>query len=157
MSMFPPVHYIIFQADVIRVKVGYPVSPDTDNPHSIAQYYNNLKVDKDGFFENILSSACVFENFLLKHSVMCLFYKGRVKSSGNGYNLGVSEIPIHGKCTRRQSMHTSTHPRTRLSSLPAFFNRPSSPRIGGYISAVGDTQLTILLGLTICHTEHLAM
>ena len=88
---------------------------------------------------------------------MYLLYKGRVQSSGNGYNLGVSGIPIHGKCSRRQSMHTSTRPRTRLSSLLAFFNHRFSPRIGIYISVVGDTQLTILSGLTTCHMEHLVM
>lgn len=68
MSMFLPLYYTIYQADVIRVKVGYPVSPDTDNPHSIARYYNNLKVDKNDFFGNILSSAYVLEIFLLKPS-----------------------------------------------------------------------------------------
>jgi endothelin-converting enzyme len=41
------------------VKVGYPVSPDTDNPRSIAQYYYKVKVDQDDFFGNILSSAYV--------------------------------------------------------------------------------------------------
>ncbi|CAA7267908.1 unnamed protein product [Cyclocybe aegerita] len=45
------------KADAIRVKVGYPISPDTRDPRSIARYYGAVKVDKNDFFGNILSSA----------------------------------------------------------------------------------------------------
>ena len=76
MSMFLRIYYMIYQADVIRVKVGYPVSPDTDNPRSIAQYYNNVKVDKNDFFGNVLSSACVLDHFLQNSFVTYCLYKG---------------------------------------------------------------------------------
>lgn len=45
------------KADAIRVKVGYPLSPNTRNARSIANYYNTVKVDKLTFFENMLSAA----------------------------------------------------------------------------------------------------
>ncbi|KAF8969921.1 hypothetical protein BDZ97DRAFT_1793392 [Flammula alnicola] len=45
------------KADAIRVKVGFPLSPDTRNPRSIATYYNLVKSDETDFFGNILSSA----------------------------------------------------------------------------------------------------
>nr|GAT59620.1 endothelin-converting enzyme 1 [Mycena chlorophos] len=44
------------KADAIRVKVGYPISPDTRNPASILQYYSTVKIDEDKFFDNILSA-----------------------------------------------------------------------------------------------------
>ncbi|TFK42726.1 hypothetical protein BDQ12DRAFT_676709 [Crucibulum laeve] len=45
------------KADAIRIKVGYPLSPDTRDPRSIARYYSPVKVNKAKFFDNILSSA----------------------------------------------------------------------------------------------------
>ncbi|KAF8654168.1 hypothetical protein AX16_003697 [Volvariella volvacea WC 439] len=45
------------KADNIRVKVGYPLSPDTKNPESILRYYSNVKVDKNTFFDNMISAA----------------------------------------------------------------------------------------------------
>lgn len=45
------------KANAIRVKVGYPVSPDTLDPRSILNYYSRVQVNKDKFFENMLSSA----------------------------------------------------------------------------------------------------
>ncbi|KAG6886039.1 hypothetical protein C0993_005223 [Termitomyces sp. T159_Od127] len=45
------------KADAIRVKVGYPVSPDTEDASSIARYYNLVKVDKMNFFNNIISAS----------------------------------------------------------------------------------------------------
>ncbi|EPT06082.1 Metalloprotease [Fomitopsis schrenkii] len=44
------------KADAIRVKVGYPLSPNTENPASIAIYYSRVHVDSGKFLENILSS-----------------------------------------------------------------------------------------------------
>ncbi|KAK7023952.1 Endothelin-converting enzyme 1 [Favolaschia claudopus] len=44
------------KADAIRVKVGYPVSPDTRDPASILRYYKDVKVNEDTYFENILFS-----------------------------------------------------------------------------------------------------
>ncbi|KZT68178.1 zincin [Daedalea quercina L-15889] len=44
------------KADAIRVKVGYPLSPDTENPASIALYYSRVEIDSETFLENILSS-----------------------------------------------------------------------------------------------------
>jgi endothelin-converting enzyme len=45
------------KADAIRIKVGFPLSPDTRNPRSIANYYNLVKADKTDFFGNVLSSS----------------------------------------------------------------------------------------------------
>ncbi|EKM55471.1 uncharacterized protein PHACADRAFT_256119 [Phanerochaete carnosa HHB-10118-sp] len=45
------------KADAIRVKVGFPISPDTRDPRSIAVYYNLVKVQKTMFFENMLSAS----------------------------------------------------------------------------------------------------
>ncbi|KAJ7074256.1 hypothetical protein C8F01DRAFT_1272809 [Mycena amicta] len=45
------------KADVIRVKVGYPISPDTRDPSSILRYYSTVKIDEDAFFENMLNAA----------------------------------------------------------------------------------------------------
>ncbi|KAH8106762.1 Metalloprotease [Cristinia sonorae] len=44
------------KADALRVKVGYPLSPDTRNPRSLVNYYRLVKVHEDTFFENVLSS-----------------------------------------------------------------------------------------------------
>jgi endothelin-converting enzyme len=48
---------VIQQADAIRVKVGYPISPDTRDPASILRYYRDVTVKEDSYFENILSAA----------------------------------------------------------------------------------------------------
>lgn len=44
------------KADAIRVKVGFPISPDTEDAASIARYYSLVKIDEDKFFENVLSA-----------------------------------------------------------------------------------------------------
>ncbi|KAL0578146.1 hypothetical protein V5O48_003851 [Marasmius crinis-equi] len=44
------------KADALRVKVGYPLSPNTESAQSIAWYYRLVKIDDDKFFEDILSS-----------------------------------------------------------------------------------------------------
>ena len=46
-----------YQADNIRVKVGYPFNPNTTNAASIAKYYSLVKIKDDEFFENMLSAA----------------------------------------------------------------------------------------------------
>lgn len=51
---------IIQQANAIRVKVGFPISPDTRDARSIARYYHLVEVDSSTFFENMLSAASVF-------------------------------------------------------------------------------------------------
>jgi endothelin-converting enzyme len=45
------------KADAIRVKVGFPLSPDTRQARSIAVYYNLVKIKEDAFFENMISAA----------------------------------------------------------------------------------------------------
>lgn len=45
------------KADAIRVKVGFPVSPDTRSAESIASYYRLVEVDENKFFQNILSAT----------------------------------------------------------------------------------------------------
>ncbi|KAF8894469.1 hypothetical protein BD779DRAFT_1467099 [Infundibulicybe gibba] len=54
------------KADAIRVKVGFPLSPDTRDPQSIARYYSNVKIDQVNFYENMLSasSSDVFKKWL---------------------------------------------------------------------------------------------
>ncbi|KAL5532721.1 hypothetical protein ACEPAF_4495 [Sanghuangporus sanghuang] len=44
------------KADAIAVKVGYPLSPNTESSRSIALYYNLVIVDKAEFFESVVSS-----------------------------------------------------------------------------------------------------
>ncbi|KAG6820570.1 hypothetical protein H0H93_015090 [Arthromyces matolae] len=44
------------KADSLRVKVGYPSSPDTEDASSINRYYSQVKVDKFNFFDNVLSA-----------------------------------------------------------------------------------------------------
>ena len=41
------------QADAIRVKVGFPLSPDTRDPRSIYNYYLRVTVHETTFFENM--------------------------------------------------------------------------------------------------------
>ncbi|KAJ3726361.1 hypothetical protein DFJ43DRAFT_1195956 [Lentinula guzmanii] len=45
------------KAQAIRVKVGYPLSPDTTNPASIAFYYAKVSGNENTFFENVLSAS----------------------------------------------------------------------------------------------------
>jgi endothelin-converting enzyme len=45
------------KADALRVKVGYPLSPDTQDAGSIAWYYDNVRINEDKFFENMLSAS----------------------------------------------------------------------------------------------------
>ena len=44
------------KADALRVKVGYPLSPNTEDPRSLANYYGSVKINNDTFFENMLSA-----------------------------------------------------------------------------------------------------
>ncbi|KAK7049256.1 hypothetical protein VNI00_005857 [Paramarasmius palmivorus] len=45
------------KAEAIRVKVGYPLSPDTNNARSIAMYYRLVDIHKDKYFQNVLSAS----------------------------------------------------------------------------------------------------
>ncbi|KAJ7632180.1 hypothetical protein FB45DRAFT_1057317 [Roridomyces roridus] len=45
------------KADAIRVKVGFPISPNTRDARSIFNYYNTVKVSKDTYFDNVLSAV----------------------------------------------------------------------------------------------------
>ncbi|KAG6832683.1 hypothetical protein H0H92_012255 [Tricholoma furcatifolium] len=45
------------KANAIRVKVGFPLSPNTRDASSIARYYNLVKVDKVNFLTNVLSAS----------------------------------------------------------------------------------------------------
>ncbi|CCL99342.1 uncharacterized protein FIBRA_01360 [Fibroporia radiculosa] len=45
------------KADAIRVKVGFPLSPDTNDARSIAIYYNRVSIHDDTFFDNMLSAS----------------------------------------------------------------------------------------------------
>ncbi|KAJ7771710.1 hypothetical protein B0H16DRAFT_1514445 [Mycena metata] len=45
------------KADAIRVKVGYPTSPNTLDPAAILRYYSRVKINEDTYFDNILSAS----------------------------------------------------------------------------------------------------
>jgi endothelin-converting enzyme len=45
------------QADAIRVKVGFPLSPNTQDPASILKYYRSVQVHQDDFFGNMISAT----------------------------------------------------------------------------------------------------
>lgn len=45
------------KADAIRVKVGFPISPDTRSAASIARYYSTVKVNKGDFFNNVINAV----------------------------------------------------------------------------------------------------
>lgn len=47
---------LTLQADAIRVKVGYPVSPNTESAWAIYRYYALVLIDEDKLMENVLSS-----------------------------------------------------------------------------------------------------
>ncbi|KAI0818519.1 metalloprotease [Irpex lacteus] len=44
------------KADAIRVKVGFPLSPDTRNPRSLYNYYSRAQGQETTFFENVVSA-----------------------------------------------------------------------------------------------------
>ncbi|KAM5533255.1 hypothetical protein V8D89_013032 [Ganoderma adspersum] len=44
------------KADALRVKVGYPLSPNTEDPRSLANWYYRVTIKNDTFFENMLSA-----------------------------------------------------------------------------------------------------
>ncbi|KIY74398.1 zincin [Cylindrobasidium torrendii FP15055 ss-10] len=44
------------KADALRVKVGFPISPDTRDAASLVRYYGLVTINEDTFFENILSA-----------------------------------------------------------------------------------------------------
>jgi endothelin-converting enzyme len=45
------------KADAIRVKVGYPISPDTQSAESLLRYYTLVKISKFDYFNNMLSAS----------------------------------------------------------------------------------------------------
>ncbi|KAI0063460.1 zincin [Artomyces pyxidatus] len=45
------------KADAIRVKVGYPVSPDTESAASIASYYSHVNISEHTYFDNMVSAS----------------------------------------------------------------------------------------------------
>ncbi|KAF8580903.1 zincin [Ramaria rubella] len=51
------------KASAIRIKVGYPISPDTLDAHDVASYYSRLTTNKVDFFGNMLR-ARVFTSTL---------------------------------------------------------------------------------------------
>ncbi|OSD08705.1 Metalloprotease [Trametes coccinea BRFM310] len=49
------------KADAIRVKVGFPLSPNTLDPRSVANYYSRVKIHDDTFFDNMLNARVADE------------------------------------------------------------------------------------------------
>jgi endothelin-converting enzyme len=48
---------VVPQADAIRVKVGFPTSPNTTDARSVASYYSLVEIDEKQFVKNMLSAA----------------------------------------------------------------------------------------------------
>lgn len=53
------------QASAVRVKVGFPLSPNTSSASAIADYYAPVNVDKADFFGNMLKVRSLIFPFLL--------------------------------------------------------------------------------------------
>ncbi|KZS99524.1 zincin, partial [Laetiporus sulphureus 93-53] len=49
-------HAAAEKADALRVKVGYPLSPNTEDPRSIAVYYDRVTVHEGRFFDSIITT-----------------------------------------------------------------------------------------------------
>ncbi|KAI0319791.1 hypothetical protein OF83DRAFT_1108212 [Amylostereum chailletii] len=45
------------KADALRIKVGYPLSPNTTRAESLLAYYSLVKIDKHTFFDNMVSAS----------------------------------------------------------------------------------------------------
>lgn len=45
------------QADAVKIKIGYPISPNTTDASSVAKYYSDLSVGRKTYFGNQLNSA----------------------------------------------------------------------------------------------------
>ena len=48
------------------MKVGYPVSPDTQSAESLLRYYSRVEISKFNYFKNVLSARYDI-NFLPSH------------------------------------------------------------------------------------------
>jgi len=55
------------KADAIRVKVGYPISPDTQSAQSLLRYYTLVNISKFEYFDNMLgaSSSDIYKEWQL--------------------------------------------------------------------------------------------
>jgi len=61
------------QADAIRVKVGYPSSPNTESAESLLRYYTRVNISKFDYYNNMLSARykivlTSYFHMLLKHT-----------------------------------------------------------------------------------------
>lgn len=99
------------QADAIRVKVGFPLSPDTRNPRSIANYYSIVKIHKTTFFENMLSARYV-------HLRLAYFY--RVP------HLYLSASDVYKKWQKLGKQRDQEAWEMYPSMVNAYFNPPSN-------------------------------
>jgi endothelin-converting enzyme len=45
------------KAEAIIPKIGYPLSPDTTDPESLAKWYARVEIKADDFFGNVLRST----------------------------------------------------------------------------------------------------
>jgi hypothetical protein len=108
--------FLCLQADAIRVKVGFPLSPDTRDPESILNYYSSVKVHEDDFFGNMISATWVslhiFSNCGLNRQCVA-----QTQYFTNGYSWVGAGIKSRGKCTPPLLMHISIHQRMRFVYL----------------------------------------
>jgi len=58
------------KADAIRIKVGYPLYPDTRSAFSMYRYYSTLKIKNDSFFSNALDAAFVSFSFYFELGIL---------------------------------------------------------------------------------------
>ena len=75
----------LVQADAIRIKIGYPISPDTRHAASIARYYRLVEINKDSFFDNMLHAMSVLGSSWAQFSFH-RFVTGLLMRSGPGSN-----------------------------------------------------------------------
>lgn len=61
------------KADTLRVKVGYPLSPNTSDPRSLYYYYGTVKILNNTFFDNVVNAA--YENSRVVPFIFSNFYQ----------------------------------------------------------------------------------
>lgn len=103
----------VLQADAIRVKVGFPLSPNTRSAGAIAAYYSLVRIDKDKFFENILSSELVYHLAIDTRLLNYVCCTELVTSTRSGRCLESAGIWSRGKCIHPWLTHISTHLRMK--------------------------------------------
>ena len=92
------------KANNIRVKVGYPISPDTRNPRSISNWYARVDVRDSTFFENMVSARYVSSLSVIPSALIVVIHlKGerRIPEVAEAWEAarsgGVGDVPVDGE------------------------------------------------------------